>query len=178
MASPWERLVACRCGDEATVRVHDNRWWVECSWRNRRHDLEDCPMVGGFDGFETQEEAVMAWNRLMGATDDAESGSEDLKGLLLDYDEMLSLVLDNYDGRESALFGSILATLRSRASELGVEGCGKRAMDERDRLVAENDGLRDVARELYVTLCQYTSYDGALEPYRDELERLGIEVEP
>lgn len=57
--------VSCWCGDPATVQVHDDRWWVSCSCKGRRHDAKGCPEVGGSEGFETKEEAVMAWNALM-----------------------------------------------------------------------------------------------------------------
>lgn len=60
-----KELLPCKCGDRATVEIHDNSWWISCSCTSWKHDAEDCPEVGGCDGYPTYEEAAAAWNELM-----------------------------------------------------------------------------------------------------------------
>lgn len=65
----YEMLLPCWCGDTPDLWVHDNSWWCECSLIHWRHGYYNCPEVGGSDGYETPEEAVMAWNKLMVETE-------------------------------------------------------------------------------------------------------------
>lgn len=67
---PYEMLLPCWCGDRPILEVHDNHYWVSCSCESWKHDMlvPDYPEVGGYDGFETDEQAVMAWNKLMSGT--------------------------------------------------------------------------------------------------------------
>lgn len=62
---PYETLLLCWCGDRPFIEVHDNHYWVSCSCKSWRHDRYDVPDVGGSDGFETDEEAVLAWNKMI-----------------------------------------------------------------------------------------------------------------
>lgn len=52
-------LTPCKCGCHPTMTVHDNHYWVSCDSYAHGYDT---PEVGGFEGFETQHEAVKAWN--------------------------------------------------------------------------------------------------------------------
>ena len=61
----------CLCGDPAIIEWHDGRYWVSCSCSDQGfygHDdygFGDYPEVGGYEGFETEQEAVRAWDELM-----------------------------------------------------------------------------------------------------------------
>jgi len=62
---PYELLLPCWCGDRPFDEVHDNHYWVSCSCESWKHGFYDIPEVGGSDGFETDEEAVLAWNEMV-----------------------------------------------------------------------------------------------------------------
>ena len=71
---PYEMLLPCWCGDRPILETHDNHSWVSCSCESWKHDLSvpDYPEVGGSDGFETDEQAVMAWNKMIRGSFDKE----------------------------------------------------------------------------------------------------------